>query len=354
MSKDYYSILGVDRSANDKAIKKAYRSKAMQYHPDKNPDDKEAESKFKEATEAYEILSDTDKRAFYDRNGFYDNQGQRRQSSQHPFGDMFSSFFSGNRGFQQRQRPSINPDNKFIYTATLEEVINGSEVKMKIERLVSCSDCKGIGFELTSEKCDACGGEGMYTTRMGNMQFCQSCQKCDGSGKKLHKCEKCNGSPYKHVKHEIEFTIPSGINPMSSLNIKGAGNTIYIKDMIYTGDAYVVVDYNSEKNGVKLDSRGNIHASVNVPFNTIISGEKITVDILGCKKVKFKLNPKAKTGQQYKIKGMGAKQGTHTYIKVFIDAPEKDIDESTRLNLVNTLEDAYGKSPKSFTTRSIT
>jgi molecular chaperone DnaJ len=352
MSVDYYKILEVERNADDKAIKKAYRKKAMQYHPDKNPDDKGAEAKFKEAAEAYEVLSDPDKKAFFDRNGFYEQKGQRRQPQSNDFSSIFSSMFGGRGGHRRQQ--TINPDNRFVYRTSLEDIISGAKVEISIDRHIACEECKGAGHKVVDGTCVDCGGSGVINANVGNnMVFQQTCQSCGGSGKKSEQCKKCNGQAYNKEKASVKFDIPEGARPMSSIKLKGVGNVLYVRDTKYTGDAYIVVDYVAEKNGVKLDNQGNIHAIINVPFHTVVSGEKITVDILGCKKVKFKLKVDAKTGQQYRIKGMGTRENTHAFIKVFIDAPEKEIDEETRKRVVKTLKEAYGTAPKSFKTRAI-
>jgi len=353
MKIDYYNILGVKRNADDNAIKKAYRKKAMQYHPDKNQGDKQAEEKFKEISEAYEVLSDADKRSFYDNYGTYKGQG-RQTGKYRSASDIFASFFGFQRSnFYQYQTRTINPDNKFVYNTTLENIINGAVVDVTIQRLIACDECKGNGFKITNDVCSQCHGSGMYQSQNGNIMFQQTCPACNGLGKKTEKCAKCNGKAYNSENRNIKLTIPSGIQPMStSLKIKGEGNIVYINDIKHMGDVYVIVDYPVEKDGVKLDKNGNIYANVNVPFNTIVAGEKITVDILGCKKIKFKLETNTKTGQQYKISGKGTKENTHAYIKVFVDIPEKDIDDKTRDVITKTLEEVYGPAPKSFTTRS--
>jgi len=331
----------------------------MDYHPDTNKGDKEAEEKFKGISEAYEILSDADKRSFYDINGFYDNKRGNRQSY-NPFGNTnpFASFF--NSAFTQNQHTYMNnssvyPDNKFVYRITLKQAITGCVVDIPIQKQEACGECKGKGVIVTEDICDACNGHGIQEGRRGNMVFQTTCGHCKGLGKKLNKCEKCSGQAYTVKKNVVKLTIPSGTNPLStSLKIKGEGNIIYVNDKQYIGDAYVVVDYPVEQNGVRIDRQGNIYASINVPFNTVISGEKITVDILECMKIKFKLESNTKTGQQYRIEGKGIKDNAHVFIKVLIDAPENNIDDETREKVINVLKEAYGTAPTVFSnTRTI-
>ncbi|TRZ80306.1 J domain-containing protein [bacterium] len=352
MSVDYYKILGVERNADDKAIKKAYRKMAMKYHPDKNQGNKESEDKFKQVSEAYEILSDADNKAFYDRNGFYDS-GKNRQP-QDPFrehADIFSSFFRGNN--QRNQRNNVSPDNKFLYTTTLKEAIMGGKPSIDIKRHIACEECKGQGASETDEVCKSCNGAGRSRQQMGNMVFETVCGKCSGSGKQMKECNKCHGAAYTLENLKIKLNIPSGIRPLTPLKIKGNGNVIYVNGSKYIGNAYVVVDYPTHYEGVELDPSGNIHASINVPFNTVIAGEKITVNILECKAIKFKLEPNTKTGQRYKIEGQGTRENTHVFVKVFVDVPEKSIDDETRKSVVESLEKAYGTAPTIFSNRAI-
>jgi len=353
MSVDYYSALGLKRDADDGAIKKAYRKMAMKYHPDKNEGNKESEEKFKQVSEAYEILSDPQKKAFYDRNGFYES-GNKRQSHNNFRGnaDIFSSFFGGNRQNQRRNR-NMSPDNKFIYTTSLRDAIMGGKPSIDIKRHVACEECKGQGSFKTDEVCKACNGAGSSRQQMGNMLFETACGQCLGSGKHMEVCKKCNGESYTLENLKIELTIPAGIRPLTALKVKGQGNVIYVEDNKYIGDAYVVIDYPTSHDGVELDHMGNIHVSINVPFNTIMSDKKITVNILGCKTVKFKLNPDTKTGQRYRIKGHGARENTSVFIKVFVDVPEKHIDDEMRKSIVKSLEKAYGEAPTIFSNSAI-
>jgi len=352
MSVDYYKILEVERNADESAIKKAYRAAAMKYHPDKNQGDKEAEEKFKQVSEAYEILSDPQKKAFFDSNGFYDS-GRGRQSNNSPFTDSFSSFFRGNYQ-NQRSHMNVSPDNKFLYTTSLKEAIMGGKPSIDIKRHIACEECKGHGSFKTDEVCEACNGAGRRRQQAGNMIFETTCGQCSGSGKNMKECNKCHGKAYTLENLKIKLNIPSGIRPLTTLKIKGKGNVIYVENSKYTGDAYVVVDYPTSHDGVELDPMGNIHASITVPFNTVMSGEKITVDILGCKTVKFKLNTDTKTGQRYRIKGHGARDNTNAFIKVFVDIPEKHIDEEARKCIIESLEKAYGEAPTTFSNSAIT
>ena len=355
MSKDYYEILGLARNASEHDIKKAYRKMAMKYHPDKNQGDKSSEEKFKQVSEAYDILSDSEKKAFYDRNGFYDNKGRGYSQGFNPFDSFggFASFFHGNINQARTRNVDIPPDNKFIYTTTLKQGIMGGDINLKIKRQIACEKCMGKGHSEIDGVCPVCNGSGGVRSQIGNMIFQQGCDYCNGSGKNIKSCDKCQGSAYTIEDFKIKLIIPPGIHRMSDpIKVKGAGNVIYINGSKHTGDAYVLIDYPSEQDGVKLDNQGNLHANINVPFNTVISGEDIIVDLMGCKKIKFKIQPNTKTGQQYKIKGEGARKDTHVFIKVFVDIPEKDIDEKERESIVKVLNKVYGTAPTSFSTRS--
>ena len=344
--KDYYSILGVKKEDDAETIKKAYRQLALKYHPDKNPGNKEAEEKFKAISEAYSILSDPDKKSQYDSGGNINFGGNFDPFS--VFGNFgnFSSF--GNfGGFTQRQQPNvsrISPDNKIMYRAKLKDIIMGSKVEIKFKRQISCDKCMGMGNIKTQQKCSQCNGSGNQMSQIGNMVINMSCNACFGMGHKFNKCDKCNGSGYKSEIDNVIITIPKGINPMTTLKLQGRGNEVYVGNgQKINGDTYVVIDYAPTSNGVTLDN-GHIYTTVNIPFPSVINEDSISVDILGCKNIEFKLDSTKQSGYEYFIKGSGITPENNAYIKVFVDLPKNKISDSDRTKLKGILKEIYGES----------
>ncbi len=241
--RDYYEVLGVDRSASDQDIKRAYRKLAKKYHPDVNPGDKEAEEKFKEATEAYEVLSDADNRAKYDQfghaafeqggggaggfGGFDFGSGDMGDI----FGDIFGDFFGGGRsGGRANNGPRQGANLRAGVRITFEEAITGTEKDLDITLKEDCKTCGGNGVEpgTEPETCPKCGGTGqiVYTqqTMFGMVRNAQSCPDCNGTGRFIrHKCKDCSGSGYTKVRKRIKVTIPAGIDNGQSVRIREKG-----------------------------------------------------------------------------------------------------------------------------------
>jgi len=234
MSENYYDLLGVPQAASQDEIKKAYRKKALQYHPDRNQGNKEAEENFKKISEAYEVLSDENKRSHYDRVG-HDAFGNYHSNYNSPF-DIYTSAF-GNMAFQNmqnafyvRDRVLVNPDIRVSYTLSLKQVITGDKIRASINRQIACEDCKGSGFKTTGNKCKPCNGSGTFQTNMMNMLFQTSCSHCNGTGQEATACSKCRGRAYNVAKEEILITIPPNIPSMSTLKLAGKGNEIYYQN----------------------------------------------------------------------------------------------------------------------------
>ena len=232
MSKDFYNILGVERSANEKEIKKAYRNKSKQYHPDLNPDNKEAEENFKEIAEAYTILSDKDKKHNYDTYGSVNGNGGRNPfSGGMNMDDIVSSFFGGNRGFgstqHRKNRNKRGSDIRVNIHLPLEDVFNGSHKKIKYKRNDKCNLCEGTGGE--HNNCNHCRGNGFITqlqqTPFGKIQNTINCPTCGGEGIiTIKPCNKCIGKGILLKEETLEFDIPKGILDGETLIIKEKGN----------------------------------------------------------------------------------------------------------------------------------
>lgn len=243
--RDYYEVLGVQKSATDAEIKRAYRKVAKKYHPDMNPGDKEAEAKFKEATEAYEVLSDSQKRAQYDQfghaafdqnggfgggaggfGGFDFNGGDMGDI----FGDLFGGMFGGGGSRARRNGPMQGAHVRANIRITFEEAVFGCKKELEIMLKDECETCHGTGAKpgTSPETCPKCGGRGqiVYTQQsmFGTVQNVQTCPECNGSGKVIcQKCTKCGGTGYESKKKKIEVTVPAGIDNGQSIRIRGKG-----------------------------------------------------------------------------------------------------------------------------------
>lgn len=246
--RDYYEVLGVNRSASDDEIKKAYRKTAKKYHPDLNPDNPEAEAKFKECNEAYEVLSDPQKKARYDQFGFAGvdpNYGAGQGAGGFgggfgggfdgdiDLGDIFSSFFGGGFGTSSRNpnAPSRGRDIQASVTLTFEEAAKGCKKTIEVMRVMDCSECGGTGAAKGTSPtvCPECHGSGVQTvsqrTPLGVMSTQRTCSRCGGKGKIINTpCHKCNGKGKVRTRKKIEVNIPAGIDNNQIVNVRGFGN----------------------------------------------------------------------------------------------------------------------------------
>ncbi|MFI3279875.1 MAG: DnaJ domain-containing protein, partial [Rikenellaceae bacterium] len=244
--RDYYEVLGVSKSANADEIKKAYRKAAIQFHPDKNPDNKEAEEKFKEAAEAYDVLSDEQKRARYDQFGHagmggaagggggyggFGGGGFSMDDIFSQFGDIFGGHFSGGGSRSARQQPNRGSDIRVRVKLTLEEIAEGVTKKLKISKMVGCDRCNGTGAKNGSAytTCHTCHGSGVVSrienSFFGRIQTQGVCPTCNGSGKEItEKCEKCGGAGAIKGEEVVEVRIPAGVAEGMMLKVAGKGN----------------------------------------------------------------------------------------------------------------------------------
>ncbi|NOR87715.1 MAG: molecular chaperone DnaJ [Bacteroidales bacterium] len=246
MSKrDYYDILGVDKSASESEIKKAYRKVAIKFHPDKNPDDATAEDKFKEAAEAYEVLSSADKKSRYDQfghagvggaagGGFGGGGGMSMDDIFSHFGDVFGGAFGGGGGFGQssggRRRVNRGTNLRIKVKLTLEEISKGTEKKVRVNKYVNCDTCHGSGAEGHGKTtCSTCRGTGQVTrvvnSFLGQMQTASTCPQCGGDGEIItNKCKSCHGNGIVKGEEVITLNIPAGVSDGMQLSMSGKGN----------------------------------------------------------------------------------------------------------------------------------
>lgn len=350
MGKDnYYDILGVDKKASPQEIKKAYRKKAVKYHPDKNPNDKNAESMFKKITEAYEVLSDEDKKRNYDNFGpdgvkqfHHRNPRDVFEEMDRVMEEMLRSHGMHKNSFNRSNR--INPDIRVVCRISLHNAMTGGKVKISYSYNVACKKCKGAGA-IGSKTCSHCGGDGRFSRHSGNLHITQVCPNCHGQGFKMERCADCKGQGYIEHPTKLNVKIPAGTAPGTPLRIKKKGNVVPdSQGNTQTGDLYVVVDYPKAENGVRY-SNGHLFVSIEAPIDRMLSGDEVEVD-MGFKQINLKLDPTKTSGHEYTVENGGSKKGRNAYIKVFASIPENKIDEEKRKNLVKTWREAYGESEK--------
>ncbi|MEN0004614.1 MAG: molecular chaperone DnaJ [Bacteroidota bacterium] len=322
--RDYYDVLGVAKDADQTAIKKSYRKLAIKYHPDKNPDNKEAEEKFKEAAEAYEILSDADKRARYDRFGHAGvsgnagggfSGGMTMDDIFQQFGDIFGdgggspfeSFFGGARGGRQRSRGQRGTNLRIKVSLTLEEIATGVSKKIKVKKEVVCDMCNGTGAKDSSsvKTCGTCRGAGyvrqVKNTFLGQMQTTVTCPTCGGTGEVVTaKCPKCKGSGRVYGEETIEIEIPAGVEEGMQLSLRGKGNAG--KNGGPAGDLLINIEEKSHDT-LQRDGMNLIH-ELYLNFADAALGTSVEVPTIDGR-VKIKIPAGTQSGKMFRLKGKG-------------------------------------------------
>ncbi len=321
--KDYYEVLGVDRSASADDIKKAYRKLAIKYHPDKNPGNKEAEEKFKEAAEAYSVLSDAEKKARYDQFGhagvegagpdFSGGFGNLNDILNDLFGGAFGGGFGGFSGFggfgggTRQQRVSRGRDIRVRVKLTLEEIANGVEKEISIEKSVPCTECSGKGAKNSSDikTCPACNGTGevqrVTNSFLGQTITRSTCQQCNGEGKIIsNPCRNCSGSGLVRKRETIKVRIPAGVEAGMQLTLQGQGHAA--KNNGINGDLLIVIEEQEHPN---LKREGN-----NLYYTKIISvpdailGSETEIPCLDGN-YRIKVEPGTQSGKVVRLRGRG-------------------------------------------------
>ena len=319
--RDYYEVLDVAKTATAEEIKKAYRKKAIQYHPDKNPGDKAAAEKFKEAAEAYEVLSDPQKRQRYDQFGFAGVQGQGFGGGQGMtmedifahFGDLFEGAgfdmgdFFGGRGGRQGRRVRRGSDLRVKVRLTLEEIATGVEKKIKVRKLVPCKDCNGSGSADGKEgqPCPTCHGSGrvVRTQRgiFGMMQVQEECPTCHGEGKVIvNKCPKCGGEGVVRDEEIITIKIPAGVSGGMQIPVEGKGNAAPHGGI--NGDLLVLVEEEPHKDLLRDGSDLVYNLLLDMP-TAILGGQILIPTLQG--DVKVTITPGTQPGKVLRLRGKG-------------------------------------------------
>ena len=366
--KDYYEVLGVDKSASADEIKKAYRKLAIKYHPDKNPGDKEAEEKFKEAAEAYSVLSDADKKARYDQFGhagvegagpdFSGGFGNLNDILNDLFGGAFGGGFGGFGGFgggqgQRQQRVYRGRDIRVRVKLTLEEIAKGVEKEISIEKSVPCPECGGKGAKNSSDikTCSACNGTGQVQ-RVTNSIFGQTvtystCQQCGGEGKVVtNPCRNCTGSGLVRKRETIKVKIPAGVEAGMQLTIQGEGHAA--KNNGINGDLLVVIEEQEHPN-LRREGNNLYYTKVISLPDAILGGEAEIPCLDGPYKVKIDAGTQSGTVVRLRGKGMPTVNGYggtgDLYVKFAVWIPKKlDKDEKSLIESLRN-KDSFKPNP---------
>ncbi len=310
MSKrDYYEVLGVDRSASDQEIKKAYRRIAMKYHPDRNPDDADADAKFKEATEAYEVLSDGEKRGAYDQFGHagvdpsMGGGGFQGGSFSDIFGDVFGDIFGGGGG--RRQGPQRGSDLRYTLEVSLEDAVRGSTAEIRVPSLQHCEPCDGSGAKPGSSPitCGSCGGSGQVRTQQGFFQVQQTCPKCRGRGQTISDpCVECRGQGLVEKTKTLSVKVPPGVDTGDRIRLSGEGEAGPSGGP--PGDLFVQIAVRQHAL-FERDGR-HLYCEVPISFADAALGGELEVPTLDGR-VKLKIPSETQTGKMFRLRGKGVK-----------------------------------------------
>lgn len=322
MKRDYYEVLGVSKSATADELKKAYRKVAMQYHPDRNPGDKSAEEKFKEAAEAYEVLSDSQKKSQYDRFGHAgvgNNRGGGFSGGMNmddifsQFGDVFGddifgSFFGGGRsGGRGRSTGTRGSNLRVKIKLNYEEMANGATKTIKVKKYVNCNTCHGSGAKDKGsvQTCSTCGGSGQVrkvtSTFLGQMQTVTTCSACNGEGTTItSKCNTCRGEGRIYGEETVNIEIPAGVQEGMQLSMNGKGNAGERGGA--PGDLIILIE---EESHPELQREGlNVVYDLHISFTDAVFGVQLEVPTIDGK-AKIKIPPGTQSGKIFRLKGKG-------------------------------------------------
>ncbi len=341
--RDYYEVLGVAKDASADEVKKAYRKLAIKYHPDKNPGDKGAEEKFKEGTEAYEVLSDAKKKQVYDQYGFAGvegmNGGQGHDYSSvyrdfedifGDFGGIFDSFFGGGGGDRRTGR-SAKPrgsDLRYNLNIPFKDAVFGTKVQISYNRHVECSPCSGSGAESGGGKkmCPTCGGSGQVRRSSGFFSIASACPTCNGDGFVIENpCKSCRGTGVVQKTQKIKVTIPPGIESGKRINIPGQGNASPNGGL--TGDLYVYITVTPHKYFER--DGADVYCVIPVSMTQASLGSELMVKTLDDKKAKLKIPAGTQNDKILRLRGEGipylhnAGRRGDMYIKIRVNIPTK-------------------------------
>ena len=358
-SKDYYAALGLEKGASDDEIKKAFRKLAIKYHPDKNQGNKEAEEKFKEINEAYQVLSDPEKKARYDQFGTADFDGSGFGaggfggfdfSDMGGFGDIFESFFGGGGGSSRRRNgPTKGADIEYTLNLTFEEAIFGTEKEITINKNENCEECNGTGARAGSspKTCDQCGGSGQVRvqrqTPLGSFVSTTTCDKCGGKGSIIENpCPTCSGKGKVRKRRVIKVKVPAGVDTGNIIPIRGQGE--HGSNGGPAGDLYVRIHVASSK---QFERRGNdIYIDTHISMSKAALGVEIVVPTVDGD-VKYTIPEGTQSNTLFRLKGKGVPRVNSSgrgdqYVRVIVDIP-KNLNDKQKEALKAFME-ACGES----------
>lgn len=336
--RDYYEVLGISRGVSIEEIKKAYRKMALKYHPDKNPGDTAAEEKFKEAAEAYSVLSDEEKRARYDRygHGGVSGMGGFDPSQFADFGDIlgdlfgFGDFFGATR--RRSTRPARGNDLRYDLTIAFEDAVFGKEVSIAIPRVVVCKSCSGSGAKPGTEpvRCTGCGGTGQIRYSQGFFAVARTCPQCGGAGKVIKDpCASCGGSGRVHEEKTLSVKIPAGVDEGSRLRIAAEGEAGYNGGP--PGDLYVFISVKDHPRFTRRDY--DIHSEHMVTMSQAALGAKVRITTIDGEET-LDVPAGTQPSQVFRLRGkgvpvlQGSGRGDH-YVHIAVRIPT-DLDDEQR------------------------
>ena len=325
MSKrDYYEVLGVSKSADDSEIKKAYRKLAMKYHPDRNQGDADAEVKFKEASEAYAVLHDKEKRSAYDQFGHAAVDGNTGQGgfgfdfNSSAFQDIFEDFFGdssffGGGGNRRRKTNNRGSDLRYDIAVSLEEAFNGKKFKVKIPTQVQCDSCSGSGASQGSQPvtCQSCGGRGQIRSQQGFFSIQQTCPTCQGSGSTISDpCRPCSGTGRTQKTKSLMVKIPKGVDDGSRIRLSGEGEAGLNGGQ--QGDLYIFVNVNEHE--IFARENENLFAEVPISMVDAAVGGAIDIPTIDGGKARLKIPQGTQSGDQFRLKSKGMPNVRNGYL----------------------------------------
>ena len=335
--RDYYEILGVDKGADGKTLKSAFRKKAMGCHPDRHPDDPDAEARFKELNEAYGILSDGDKRAAYDRMGHrafeQGGMGGGGAGGFQDFGDIFSQIFGGmggaSAGGRRRQQAARGSDLRFEMEINLEDAFTGKDTDIKIPIAEDCERCDGIGAEpgASIDTCSTCGGAGAVRTQQGFFTMERTCPTCGGQGEYVSDpCRACDGQGQTRVETELSVNIPAGVEDGTRIRLTGQGDAAPKRQGGgQRGDLYIFVSV--KPHGLFEREGPNLFCRAPVPMTVATLGGEIEIPTIDGGRSKIKIPDGSQSGRRMRLKGKGMsvlrQQGRgDMYVELAVETPK--------------------------------
>jgi len=350
----YYEVLGVARSAGDDELKKSFRRLAMKYHPDRCPDDPQAQDKFKEAKEAYEVLADPSKRSLYDQHGhaaFEHGVGGHGGFGDvgDIFGDIFSDIFGMGGG---RARPRGGADLRYMLELDLEEAVFGAERKIEIPTLATCSACEGSGSaDGTTTTCVTCRGQGRVRMQNGIFSIQQTCPHCGGAGQVIAKpCEQCRGEGRVRQDKTLSVKIPAGVDVGDRIRLAGEGQAG--APGMPPGDLYVEVQIREHR--IFQRDRDDLHCEVPIRFSQAALGAELEVPTLGGETA-MRIPAETQSGQVLRLRGKGVRNVRSGHVgdlvcHVVVETPV-NLTKHQR-DLIEQLENSFGKDSRAHTPRA--